>query len=86
AWYAATHSTLTTAAPPNWQYPSAGGNCCPGGAHDWGNGIVPPRSRHAGGVNALFGDGSLRYINDSVTLITFQRLGNRSDGQVLGEY
>ena len=86
AWYAATHSTLNTAATPNWQFPSAGGNCCPGGAHDWGNGIVPPRSRHASGVNSLFGDGSLRYINDSITLITFQRLGNRSDGQVLGQY
>ena len=86
AWYAAGQSTLTTAAPPNWQFPTAGGNCCPGGAHDWGVGIVPPRSRHAGGVNALFGDGSLRYINDSITLITFQCLGNRSDGQVLGQY
>jgi hypothetical protein len=51
-WYAAAQSTLTTAAPPNWVYPSAGGNCCPGGAHDWGMGIIPPRSMHPGGVNA----------------------------------
>ena len=41
-WYAAAQSTLTTAAPPNWKYPSVGGNCCPGGAHDWGLGIIPP--------------------------------------------
>ena len=86
AWYAAGQSTLTTAAPPNWKFPTAGGDCCPGGAHDWGFGIIPPRSRHTGGVNALFGDGSLRFINDSVTLITFQYLGNKADGQVLGEY
>ena len=86
AWYAAGQSTLNTAAPPNWKFPTTGGDCCPGGAHDWGNGIIPPRSRHTGGVNTLFGDGSLRFIQNSVTLITFQCLGNRADGQVLGDY
>ena len=85
-WYAAGHSSVTTAAPPNWKWPSAGGACCPGGAHDWGNGIMPPRSQHSGGVNALLGDGSVRFIRDSVDLLTFQRLGNAKDGQVLGDY
>jgi len=85
-WYAAGQSTLTTAAPPNWKWPTAGGDCCPGGAHDWGYGIFPPRSAHTGGVNALLGDGSVRFIRDSVDLVTFQRLGNRGDGQVLGEF
>jgi prepilin-type processing-associated H-X9-DG protein len=86
AWYAAGHSTVTTAAPPNWQFPSAGGNCCPGGAHDWGNGIIPPRSMHSGGVNVVLGDGSVRFINNAVDLITWQRLGARNDGQVIGNY
>ncbi|MBA4188489.1 MAG: prepilin-type cleavage/methylation domain-containing protein [Planctomycetaceae bacterium] len=86
AWYAAGQSTLTTAAPPNWQWPTAGGDCCPGGAHDWGYGIIPPRSAHTGGVNGLLGDGSVRFLQDSIDLITFQRLGNRSDGQPLGNY
>ena len=86
AWYAAAHSTLTTAAPPNWQFPSVGGNCCPGGAHDWGLGIIPPRSMHTGGVNALLGDGSVRFIRDNIDLLTFQRLGNRNDGGVLGDF
>jgi prepilin-type N-terminal cleavage/methylation domain-containing protein len=86
AWYAAGHSTITTAAPPNWQFPSAGGACCPGGAHDWGNGIIPPRSLHSGGVNCVLGDGSVRFITNSVELITWQRLGARNDGQVLGNY
>ncbi|MCA9182622.1 MAG: DUF1559 domain-containing protein, partial [Planctomycetales bacterium] len=80
AWYAAGHSTLTTAAPPNWQYPSAGGDCCPGGAHDWGLGIIPPRSLHPGGVNIALGDASVRFIPETVELLTFQRLGNRQDG------
>jgi prepilin-type processing-associated H-X9-DG protein len=80
AWYAAGQSTLTTSAPPNWEYPTAGGNCCPGGAHDWGLGIIPPRSMHSGGVNALLGDGSVRMIQNQVDLFTFQKLGNRKDG------
>jgi prepilin-type processing-associated H-X9-DG protein len=86
AWYAAYHSTLNTAAPPNWQYPSAGGDCCPGGAHDWGYGILPPRSAHTGGVNAALGDGSVRFIRDSVDILTFQRVGNGRDGGVLGDF
>ncbi len=86
AWYAAGHSSLNTAAPPNWSFPSAGGDCCPGGAHDWGMGILPPRSMHTGGVNAVLGDGSVRFITNSVDILTFQRLGNGQDGQVLGNY
>jgi len=86
AWYSAGQSTLNTAAPPNWSYPTAGGDCCPGGAHDWGYGIVPPRSMHTGGVNAVLGDGSVRFINNSIDLITFQRLGHRSDGNPLGNF
>jgi prepilin-type N-terminal cleavage/methylation domain-containing protein/prepilin-type processing-associated H-X9-DG protein len=79
-WYSAAQSALNTAAPPNWRWPSSGGNCCPGGAHDWGRGIIPPRSAHTGGVNAVFGDGSVRFIRDSINLITFQSLGNARDG------
>jgi prepilin-type N-terminal cleavage/methylation domain-containing protein len=86
AWYSAAQSTLTTAAPPNWKWPSAGGDCCPGGAHDWGYGIIPPRSMHTGGVNALLGDASVRFISDSVDLLTFQRLGNAKDGNPLGDF
>lgn len=86
AWYAAGQSTFNAAAPPNWKYPTTGGDCCPGGAHDWGVGIVPPRSQHPGGVNACLADGSVRFITDNVDLLTWQRLGNRKDGQVVGDY
>lgn len=85
-WYAASQSTLNTSATPNWRWPSAGGDCCPGGAHDWGYGIIPPRSMHTGGVNAALGDGSVRFISTNVDLLTFQRLGNRSDGKPVGDY
>jgi prepilin-type N-terminal cleavage/methylation domain-containing protein len=86
AWYAAAQSTLTTAAPPNWVWPTAGGDCCPGGAHDWGYGIIPPRSMHTGGVNAVLGDGSVRFITDNIDVLTFQRLGNARDGAPVGDF
>jgi prepilin-type N-terminal cleavage/methylation domain-containing protein len=85
-WYPAGQSAFNSAAPPNWQFPSAGGNCCPGGAHDWGRGVIPARSMHTGGVNAVLGDGSVRFIRNSVDLLTWQRLGHCSDGQVLGDF
>jgi prepilin-type processing-associated H-X9-DG protein len=85
-WYPAGQSAFTTAAPPNWSFPTAGGACCPGGAHDWGNGIIPARSEHTGGVNAVMGDGSVKFIRNSVDLVTWQRLGARNDRGVLGDY
>jgi prepilin-type processing-associated H-X9-DG protein len=85
-WYPAGHSAFNTAAPPNWSYPTAGGACCPGGAHDWDKGIIPARSEHIGGVNALMGDGSVRFIRNSIELITWQRLGARNDRGVLGDF
>lgn len=86
AWYAAGHSTFNTAAPPNWKWPTAGGDCCPGGAHDWGFGIIPARSEHTAGVNILLGDGSVRFVRDQIDIVTWQRLGNRKDGFTLGNF
>lgn len=86
AWYAHAQTLFTTAVPPNWSYPSLGGACCPGGAHDWGYGIIPPRSLHPGGVNAAMGDGSVRFISETLDLLTFQRLGHREDGKSVGSF
>ena len=86
AWYAHAQSLFNTAALPNWDLPSSGGRCCPGGAHDWQYGLIPPRSQHTGGVNVLMGDGSVHFISDDIDLLTFQRLGNASDGQTVGPY
>lgn len=75
------NSLINCAAPPNWPFPS-GGEGTPGMAFDGGWGFFPPRSRHQGGVNAVFSDGAIAFINDTVELVAFQRLGNRRDGQV----
>jgi prepilin-type N-terminal cleavage/methylation domain-containing protein/prepilin-type processing-associated H-X9-DG protein len=40
-------------------------------------------SAHAGGVNAVFGDGSVHTINYDIEPIVFNLLGNRADGEVI---
>jgi prepilin-type N-terminal cleavage/methylation domain-containing protein/prepilin-type processing-associated H-X9-DG protein len=40
-------------------------------------------SQHPGGVNVLFGDGSVRFIKDSVSMATWQALGSRNGGEVI---
>ncbi len=42
------------------------------------------RSRHPGGVNFLFGDGSVRFLKDSIDAATFRALGTRNGGEVVG--
>ncbi|MEO8497785.1 MAG: DUF1559 domain-containing protein, partial [Planctomycetota bacterium] len=42
-------------------------------------------SQHPGGVNFAFGDGSLRFITDTIDMQVYQRLGHRADGQLLSE-
>ena len=86
AWYAHAQSLFNAAAPPNWSYPSCGGACCPGGAHDWGWGVIPPRSMHPGGVVVGLGDGSIRFVSETINLRTWQRLANRRDGQSVGDF
>jgi prepilin-type N-terminal cleavage/methylation domain-containing protein/prepilin-type processing-associated H-X9-DG protein len=51
-----------------------------------GNNTVSSRSRHAGGVNALFCDGHVRFIPNSIPLGTWQNLVWIADGNPLGDY
>jgi prepilin-type N-terminal cleavage/methylation domain-containing protein/prepilin-type processing-associated H-X9-DG protein len=44
------------------------------------------RSRHTGGVNILLADGSVRFVQQNVDLIVWQRLAAIADGEVLGDY
>ncbi len=39
-------------------------------------------SRHAGGVNAAFGDSSVRFLSQSIDLPVLQQLANRADGKL----
>lgn len=40
-------------------------------------------SGHPGGVNAAFGDGSIRFLNNQIEVLTLQQLVHRSDGRLL---
>ena len=44
---------------------------------------VPPLSAHPGGVNVLAGDGSVRFVKNSVSVLTWRALGSRSGGEVI---
>src|SRR5262249_51828831 len=41
------------------------------------------RSRHPGGVNFLFGDGSVHFLKDSISLPTYRALATRALGEVV---
>jgi prepilin-type N-terminal cleavage/methylation domain-containing protein len=49
-------------------------------------GIITSRSYHVGTVNSLLMDGSVRSISNNIDLGTWQRLGQRADGQVIGDF
>jgi len=42
-------------------------------------------SRHPGGSNFAFGDGSVRYLKTSISAITYSRLANRADGNLISD-
>jgi prepilin-type processing-associated H-X9-DG protein len=58
---------------------------CDDAANDWVNdgGASAVSSHHAGGVNVLFADGSVRFVKDSVNNTIWWALGSRAGGEVL---
>jgi prepilin-type N-terminal cleavage/methylation domain-containing protein len=57
---------------------------CGNGSHN--KGLTSARSYHTGGVNMLLGDGSTRFVQNSITLATWRALATRSGGEVLGDF
>jgi prepilin-type N-terminal cleavage/methylation domain-containing protein/prepilin-type processing-associated H-X9-DG protein len=45
---------------------------------------ITSRSYHPGGVNSLFGDGSVRFVKSSINGNTWRGLGTASGGEVIG--
>mgnify|MGYP000890131018 CR=1 FL=1 len=45
--------------------------------------LTGPRSRHPGGVNACFCDGSVRFIDDSIAPTTWHALWTRGGGEIV---
>jgi prepilin-type N-terminal cleavage/methylation domain-containing protein/prepilin-type processing-associated H-X9-DG protein len=48
--------------------------------------LAAGRSYHTGGVNTLLADGSVRFVQNGVTLVTWRALATRSGGEVVGDY
>jgi prepilin-type N-terminal cleavage/methylation domain-containing protein/prepilin-type processing-associated H-X9-DG protein len=44
---------------------------------------IGSRSRHPGGVNSLFGDGSVHFVKTSISYYTWQALGTIQQGEVI---
>ena len=46
-------------------------------------GMYGSRSYHPGGVNSLFGDGSVKFVKDSINRITWWSIGSKNGGEVV---
>ncbi|MEX1232361.1 MAG: DUF1559 domain-containing protein [Planctomycetaceae bacterium] len=51
-----------------------------------GGGAVTARSFHFGGVNIVLGDGSGRFVSDSIDLAVWRALASRKNGEVIGDF
>jgi prepilin-type N-terminal cleavage/methylation domain-containing protein/prepilin-type processing-associated H-X9-DG protein len=48
--------------------------------------VFTARSRHTGGVNVVFCDGSTHFITNAISWATWQALGTSRGGEVVGDY
>ncbi len=74
-------SPFTPVAPPNWKYPN-----CAHGSWTTGPTFIGARSRHPGGAVHTLGDGSVRFISETINYNTYQFLGARDDGNPVTEF
>ena len=43
-------------------------------------------SQHVGGVQFVFADGSVRFISENINMQTYRNLGDKADGNVVGDF
>ena len=97
-WYQST-TGFTTYTPPNSSIPDwNGGWCsdptavaafqmpCAASAPSGTSNYLASRSRHTGGVQSLLCDGSVRFISENISLVTWRALSSRAGGEVVGEF
>ncbi|MCL2743600.1 MAG: DUF1559 domain-containing protein [Planctomycetaceae bacterium] len=73
-------TSFITYLPPNAKYPDFKPSA--GGAADLG--LFFARSFHPGGIQTLFGDGSIRFISDSIDVKNFQAMATVAGGENIG--
>jgi prepilin-type N-terminal cleavage/methylation domain-containing protein/prepilin-type processing-associated H-X9-DG protein len=69
----------------NWKTPLGGPAACPWGINNCGPNDEP-FSPHAGGVNALFGDGRVRFLSENMNIQIVRGICTPSGKEVLGDY
>ena len=62
-----------------------GNNCGNGTCDNMGNNI-PLSSQHTGGANVVMADGSVKFLSQTIPLLTLQYLSDRADGKVIPSY
>jgi prepilin-type N-terminal cleavage/methylation domain-containing protein/prepilin-type processing-associated H-X9-DG protein len=75
------YSVYNHLAPPNTRACASMAAIDTWGLDPWGT--SPPMSLHPGGVNMAMSDGSVRFVKDSVNMISFWALGTRDGNEVL---
>ncbi len=68
----------------HWVTPNSPTFDCLNSANNYG--LKTARSRHTNGVNLLLCDGSVHFVTNNVSLITWQALATRAGGEVIGDY
>ncbi len=68
----------------NWG--NSPGDCYDTGVCEDQGGNIPLNSTHAGGVNVLLTDGSVRFVSQATPLATLGALATRDDGLVIQDY
>ncbi len=62
-----------------------GANCNQPGNNAWGT-ANSFRSRHVGGAQFVLCDGSVRFISQNISILTYQQLGDRRDNLPVGDF
>ena len=90
-WWTSHREMIATTAPIN--YPTcpgegAGNAGSPLNCNSWSNWHTSQgfKSNHKGGAQVVLCDGSVRFISENIDYLTYQKLGDRRDGQVIGEF
>lgn len=80
-----TQSFATTAHPINFMNDSLAATL-PTQANPRWDESIGFRSFHSGGANFVLGDGSVRFISDTIDGVTYRALGSRAGGEVVGPF
>ena len=91
-WWNEVNMEFMTQTTPNTSSPDVLTCCCVNkprqnepciGTSGWNEMYMASRSRHPGGVNSLFADGSVKFIKNSINLFTWCALSSINGGEVL---